>query len=246
MPPRWSFSCRILHQSSCWFTVQCNQHSLLAAYHTIGDLQSPLSTTETHLIQPSDSSEDYATRNKLLPFRKWVNPTHHDTFIHGPFDFATVNGRKTWDRISQPDWDVLKTHCNMFHNPLPRFDVPSYSIHVDRGAHVTFHSDAIACQLIISAPNGNDTLDALKSPWQKVTASRAHHPPFFYINTPLWRCLIWGMTCWNRHIGSPLHQRVREVWEFGTIWEIFGIFDHNFSPCLASDLAHLVNYFWVA
>ena len=133
-------------------------------YHTISELQSPLSTTETHLIRPSDSSEDYATRHKLLPFRKWVNLTHHDTFIHGPFDFATVNGRKTRDRISQPDWDVLKTHCNMFHNPLPRFDVPSYSIHVDRGAHVTFHSDAIARQLIISAPNANDTPDALKSP----------------------------------------------------------------------------------
>ena len=64
-----------------------------------------------------------------------------------------------------------------------RFDVPSYSIHVDRGAHVTFHSDAIARQLIILAPNANDTPGALKSPWQKVTASRAHHPPlnFFFI-----------------------------------------------------------------
>jgi Fe-S cluster assembly iron-binding protein IscA len=52
----------------------------------------------------------------------------------------------------------------MFHNPLPRFDVPSYSVHVDRGAHVTFHSDAIARQLIILAPNANDTQGALKSP----------------------------------------------------------------------------------
>jgi len=119
---------------------------------------------DTHLIRPSDSSEDYATRHKLLPFCKWVNLTHHDTFIYGPFDFATVNGRKTQDRISQPDWDVLKTHCNMLHNPLLRFDVPSYSIHVDRGAHVTFHSDAIARQLIILANNANDTPGALKSP----------------------------------------------------------------------------------
>jgi hypothetical protein len=133
-------------------------------YHTLGELQSPLSTTDTHLIQPSDSLEDYANRHKLLPFRKWVNLTHHDTFIHGPFDFATANGRKTRDRISQPDWDVLKTHCNMFHNPLLRFDVSSYSIHVDRGAHVTFHSDAIARQLLILAPNANDTPGALKSP----------------------------------------------------------------------------------
>ena len=52
----------------------------------------------------------------------------------------------------------------MFHNPLPRFDVPSYSIHVDRGAHVTFHCEAIARQLIILAPNANDTPGALTSP----------------------------------------------------------------------------------
>ncbi len=104
-------------------------------YHTISKLQSLLSSMDTHLTCPSDSSDDYATCHKLLPFQKWLNLTHQDTFIHGPFDFASVNGCKTWDRISQSDWDILKTHCNMFHNPLPCFDVPSYSIHVDCGAH---------------------------------------------------------------------------------------------------------------
>jgi hypothetical protein len=24
----------------------------------------------------------------------------------------------------------------MFHNPLPWFDLPSYSVHVDRGVHI--------------------------------------------------------------------------------------------------------------
>ncbi len=85
-------------------------------------------------------------------------------FIHGPFEFATVNGRKTQDHISQPDWDILKAYCDMFHNPLPQFDVPSYSIHVDRGAHVTFHIDTIARQLIILAPTANDTPGAFISP----------------------------------------------------------------------------------
>jgi hypothetical protein len=133
-------------------------------YHTLSELQSPLSTTDTHLIRPSDSSEDYATRHKLLPFQKWVHLTHHDLFIHGPFEFASVKGRKTRDCISQPDWDVLKAHCDMFHNPLPRFDVPSYSIHVNCRAHVRFHNDAIARQLIILANNANDTPGALHSP----------------------------------------------------------------------------------
>ncbi len=84
---------------------------LLAPVHTIRELQSPLSSTDTHLICLSDSSDDYATSHKLLLFQKWLNLTHQDMFIHGPFDFASVNGRKTWDRISQSDWDILKTHC---------------------------------------------------------------------------------------------------------------------------------------
>jgi hypothetical protein len=133
-------------------------------YHLVAELKSPPSTTDIHLIRPSDSSEDYAIRHKLLPFCKWVNLTHQDTFIHGPFEFAMVNHQKTCDRISQHDWDILKAHCKMFHNPLPRFDVPSYSIHVNRGAHVTFHSDTNACQLMILAPNANHTPGMLNSP----------------------------------------------------------------------------------
>jgi hypothetical protein len=56
-------------------------------YHTLSELHSQF-LRRTH--RPSDSSEDYANRHKLLPFCKWVNLTHQDTFIHGPFDFATV------------------------------------------------------------------------------------------------------------------------------------------------------------
>jgi hypothetical protein len=64
-------------------------------YRTISKLQSPLSSTDTHLIHPSDSSDDYTTCHKLLPFQKWLNLTHQDMFIHGPFDFASVNDCKT-------------------------------------------------------------------------------------------------------------------------------------------------------
>jgi hypothetical protein len=180
---------------------------------------------DTHLIQPSDSLKEYTTQHKLLPFCYWVNLTHQDTFIHGPFKFTTVNGRKTWDRISQPDWDLLKAHCDtncdMFHNPLPQFDVPSYPIHVDCDTHVTFHIDAIACQLIILTPNTYDTPGLLISPWQKVMASQANYPKKIY--TPLQRCLFGGMTCWCGPIGHPLCQKAKEVWAHGTLRWIFGI-----------------------
>jgi hypothetical protein len=88
-----------------------------------------------HLITPLDNSEDRAKCHNLRPIRCWVNLTHGNTYVHGPFDFATVRGRKTRDRIDQSSWDVLATKSSMFSNPVPRCDLPTYSIHVDRGIH---------------------------------------------------------------------------------------------------------------
>ena len=91
-----------------------------------------LSTSLLWVFQPS---AHYAQdSDKLLPFRKFINLTHSDTFIHGPFDFSTINNRKSRDIFCQSDWDILKSHCDLYHNPLPRFHVPTYSVHVDAGA----------------------------------------------------------------------------------------------------------------
>jgi hypothetical protein len=120
-------------------------------YHSQDDIMVNSTLANTHLICPSDSSETYASRHKLLPFRKYINLTHSDTFIHGPFDFSTINNRKKRDRIWQSDWDILKSHCDLFHNPLPRFDVPTYSVHVDASAHTTFYSTALSGDLFSSA-----------------------------------------------------------------------------------------------
>jgi hypothetical protein len=42
-----------------------------------------------------------------------------------------------------------------------------------------FHSDTIARQLIILAPNANDTPGTLNSPWQKFMVSQANHSKCF-------------------------------------------------------------------
>ena len=62
-------------------------------YHTRGDILAPCDKSHTHLIRPSDTSEATAARKNLVPFRQWVNLTHKDTYIHGPFEFAAINGR---------------------------------------------------------------------------------------------------------------------------------------------------------
>jgi hypothetical protein len=60
-------------------------------------------------------------------------PRRH--IIHRPFDFAIVWGCKTCNRISQENWDALALRKFMFSNHLPRFNIPTYSIHIYRGVH---------------------------------------------------------------------------------------------------------------
>ncbi len=106
---------------------------------------------DAHLIAPSDTLEEHASRHHLLPICSWVNLTHVDTYIHSPFDFAAVNGRKTWDRVGHEDWDALTAKSSMFCNPTPRFDLPTYSIHVDCGVHTT-HQMIAAAENILQPP----------------------------------------------------------------------------------------------
>ncbi len=40
---------------------------------------------DAHLLTPSDNSEEHAAKHKLHPIRAWVNLTHGDTYVHGPF-----------------------------------------------------------------------------------------------------------------------------------------------------------------
>ncbi len=115
---------------------------------------------DAHLLTPSDSSEERATKHNLRPIRTWVNLIHSDTYLHGPFDFATIRGRKSCDRISQDCWDVLASKNSMFTNKVPRFDVPTYSIHMDRGVHTVFPSmTAVAADLSnLSTPPTSDAV----------------------------------------------------------------------------------------
>ena len=125
----------ILHPADVRFNA-VNQRYWLH-YHTHGEKEASPSTLENaHLIRPSDTSNDYARRHHLVPYRRLINLTHHDTFIHGPFNFASVKGRKTRDRVSQSDWDSLALRSSMFHNAVPSTDLPTYSIHVDHCFHV--------------------------------------------------------------------------------------------------------------
>lgn len=107
-------------------------------YHKAEDLRAPLDSTHTHLVRPSDTSPTFALRNNLQTLRQWVHLTHEDVYLHGPFDFATVNGRKTRDRVSIDDWKILLSLRDSYHSTPPSLDLPTYSIHFDRGVTTTF------------------------------------------------------------------------------------------------------------
>jgi hypothetical protein len=106
---------------------------------------------DAHLITPSNTSKDQGKQHLLVPNQAWANLTHSDTYIHGPFEFAIVRGRKTRDRIGQKDWDALAWSKSMFSNPLLGLNIPTYSIHADRGIH-TIIPNAI---IISHVPHGD-------------------------------------------------------------------------------------------
>jgi hypothetical protein len=100
----------------------------------------PCSTSNTHLIRPSDTSEAYASRHKLLPFQQYIHLTHLDTYIYGPFNFATIHGCKSCDHVGSANWNIIQSHTEMFHNSIPSVKVATYSVHVDACTHTTFYN----------------------------------------------------------------------------------------------------------
>jgi hypothetical protein len=85
---RFLFEFNICHPSDFRYNA-INQRYWLQ-YHDLLDIQSPHTTSERHMIRPPNSSASYATRHKMVPFRKWLNISHLDTYIHGPFEFPSV------------------------------------------------------------------------------------------------------------------------------------------------------------
>ena len=121
-------------------------------YHAASDLVTSPTSVVTHEIRPSDTSEQFALRRHFHPFSQWITLTHTATYIHGPFDFATVNGQKTRDRISLSDLEVLIQHKDMYHNEPPNRDLPTYTVHVDHAVHVPIHCESAAALLLSAHP----------------------------------------------------------------------------------------------
>jgi hypothetical protein len=124
----------VVHPSNVWHNAT-NQQYWLQYSEQNGISNGQL---DAHLITPSDTLEDCAARHNLYPVCCWVNLTHGNTYIQGPFEFVTIHGWKTHDHVDQQSWDTLAVKCSMFTYKLPCFDIPTYCIHVDPGVHTVF------------------------------------------------------------------------------------------------------------
>ena len=159
---RFLFEFFICHPAD-WRDNTTNQRYWLQ-FHGVDDLCYPCQTSDTHLVQPSNMSASYATRHKLMPFRKWLNICHQDTYIHGPFEFASIRGNKTHDRIDQVDWDALALHSSLFCDPIPSFNLTTYLIHCGRDTHVSVHIAAASDTCIFKKSHTADTEDIYACP----------------------------------------------------------------------------------
>jgi hypothetical protein len=72
-----------------------------------------------HILRPDSYAPIYAKELNLHPYCQWVNLLNRDTYIHGPFEFATINGRHTRDRISFSDWDILSQSSTRYNDAPP-------------------------------------------------------------------------------------------------------------------------------
>jgi hypothetical protein len=134
-----------LHHADIRFNAINQQYWL--QYHLMGNISTPSSSTIMHLILLSKTSKAHAARLHFVPFCHWINLTNSDTLLHSPFGFANIKGRKMRDRVSQSDWDILFHYGKVFENPLPRSNLPSYSIHVNLGVHLAIYKQANAAAL---------------------------------------------------------------------------------------------------
>ena len=102
-----------------------------------------------HLVRPDNYASVYAKENSLHPFCQWVNLLHTSTFIHGPFEFATINGRKTRDRIAVEDWQKLTVSSSKYDNAPPNLDTRDYNgIQFSRSYHSTIVDPSVEARLL--------------------------------------------------------------------------------------------------
>ncbi len=102
-----------------------------------------------HLVRPTKDKSSYCSANNLQPYQEWINIHDNDTFLLGPFNFSTIQGRKTKDRIDTQIWQQLHALQDRFDNDAPTFNInlQGYICHVDTLCHSEHQSQSITASI---------------------------------------------------------------------------------------------------
>ena len=102
-----------------------------------------------HLIKPTPNVSAYAEQKDVTPFSQWVYIHHHDIYLHGPFNFAIINGRQSNDRIGQEQWEILSKLSNQYQNDPPLMNLTNfaYSYHTTTQFHTVHQDTAISARM---------------------------------------------------------------------------------------------------
>jgi hypothetical protein len=102
-----------------------------------------------HLVRPTRDESNYCKSNNLKPYQEWINLHDNDTFLLGPFNFSTIQGRKTKDRIDISIWEQLQSLKHRFDNDVPSINVnlQGYICHIDTPYHSEHQSHSITASI---------------------------------------------------------------------------------------------------
>jgi hypothetical protein len=113
-----------------------------------------------HIIQPSQHSENTAMSMGLTPYREWIQINDPSITLHGPFNFATLNNRKTRDRISKADWLILQDREALYQNAAPKISKRIMHIDVSQPSYESITTDTEVqsrCQSLMFQMEFDDT-----------------------------------------------------------------------------------------
>ncbi len=107
---------------------------------------------------------------------------HTSWYLHPRSFWVPICSRmqNLWSCLSGWLGHPLSTFFNVS-EPNPRFNVPTYLIHVDHWAHVTYHDKAHCNILHIKASQTSEDASNQCHPWQKVLGIPNALPPSFFL-----------------------------------------------------------------
>jgi hypothetical protein len=98
-------------------------------------------STRYHILQPSQFSAQTKMNKDLVPYREWLNLSDLTVSLLGPFDFTTINNRKTRDRVSGPQWSQLQAQKTKFDNDAPVLRNHAMMIDISQSVYETIATD---------------------------------------------------------------------------------------------------------